>query len=229
MGSTKKNLFPGKQFSQTFKKEIRKTVKGNYLLYLPDNYAENNKKWPMVLFLHGAGERGDDLDLLKNHGLPKLIEQGRSFPFIVLSPQCHENQRWSIEFLNALLNETVSRYEIDENRLYVTGLSMGGFGTWELALKYPDRFAAIAPVCGGADPKKAFLIKHLPVWAFHGAKDKIVPVERSMAMVDALKILGGNVKFTVYPDIGHDSWTQTYENQELYDWLLRHHRGNLPT
>lgn len=224
MDSQKKKLITGKQFSQTIKKEIRKTIKGDYLLYLPKDYSKTDKKWPMVLFLHGAGERGEDLELVKNHGLPKLIEQGRSFPFIVLSPQCHENQRWSIEFLNALLSETFLKYEIDENRIYVTGLSMGGFSAWELALKYPERFAAIAPVCGGADPQKACLIKHLPVWAFHGAKDKIVPIDRAQAMVDALRSLGGDVKFTVYPDAGHDSWTETYENQELYDWLLRHHR-----
>ncbi|MGD9489925.1 MAG: prolyl oligopeptidase family serine peptidase [Calditrichaceae bacterium] len=224
MDSQKKKLITGKQFSQTIKKEIRKTIQGDYLLYLPKDYSKTDKKWPMVLFLHGAGERGEDLELVKNHGLPKLIEQGRSFPFIVLSPQCHENQRWSIEFLNALLNETFLKYEIDENRIYVTGLSMGGFSAWELALKYPERFAAIAPVCGGADPQKACLIKHLPVWAFHGAKDKIVPIDRAQAMVDALRSLGGDVKFTVYPDAGHDSWTETYENQELYDWLLRHHR-----
>ncbi len=224
MDSPKKKLITGRQFSQTIKKEIRKTIKGDYLLYLPEDYSKTDKKWPMVLFLHGAGERGEDLELVKNHGLPKLIEQGRSFPFIVLSPQCHENQRWSIEFLNALLNETFLKYEIDENRIYVTGLSMGGFSAWELALKYPERFAAIAPVCGGADPQKACLIKHLPVWAFHGAKDKIVPIDRAQAMVDALRSLGGDVKFTVYPDAGHDSWTETYENQELYDWLLRHHR-----
>jgi predicted peptidase len=124
--------------------------------------------------------------------------------------------------LNSLLDDLVSRYRIDKQRIYVTGLSLGGFGTWSLAAAYPDRFAAIAPICGGGNPEDAASIAHLPVWVFHGAKDKVVSIEKSEEMVAALKKVGSDVKFTVYPDAGHNSWTATYENPELYEWFLEH-------
>lgn len=218
-----------RQSSHSFKSEIRRTLKAQYLLYLPTGHAESKQQWPLMLFLHGAGERGDDLEKLKIHGPPKLIaREGREFPFVVVSPQCPEYGWWSneaqIEMLNALLNHIVDRYRIDPNRIYVTGLSMGGFGTWSLALRYPDRFAAIAPICGGGDPRDAPRIGHLPVWAFHGAKDNVVALEKSQEMVDALKKAGNNVKFTIYPEDGHDSWTKTYNNLELYEWFLEHRR-----
>lgn len=199
-------------------------IEGQYLLYLPQDYDTIDKKWPLMLFLHGAGERGNDLNLVKVHGPPELIAQGEHFPFIIVSPQCPKNQWWSIEFLDVLLNEVVSNYHVDESRIYVTGLSMGGFGSWALALEYPDRFAAIAPICGGGNPENLKPIAHLPIWVFHGAKDKTIPLERSQVMVDALKSLGGNVKFTIYPDAAHDSWTETYNNPELYQWFLQHHK-----
>ncbi len=123
--------------------------KYEYLLYLPEGYAEQEASWPLLLFLHGAGERGDSLALVNVHGPPKLIEQGQGFPFIVVSPQCPEDQRWSVKTLDKLLNDIVAQYRVDEDRIYVTGLSMGGFGTWNLAARFPHRFAAIAPICGG--------------------------------------------------------------------------------
>ena len=217
------------QNPQSFTKEIRKIVKTNYLLYLSDEYPESKKEWPLILFLHGAGERGNDLEKIKTHGPPKLIEnEGKKFSFVIVSPQCPEDDYWNskhqIDTIIALLNEIVSRYRIDKDRIYVTGLSMGGHGTWSLALEFPDRFAAIAPICGRGDSEKAARICHLPVWNFHGAKDDIVPLKWSENMVDALKKAGGNVKFTVYPDAGHDSWTETYSNSELYDWFLRNRR-----
>jgi len=133
-----------------------------------------------------------------------------------------ENQ---IDTLNALLDHIVSLYRIDEERIYVTGLSMGGFGTWYMAAAYPDRFAAIAPICGGGDPESAGRIAHLPVWVFHGAKDETVRIKKSEEMVAALKKVGGKVKFTVYPDLGHNSWDATYGNPELYKWFLEHTRS----
>lgn len=213
-----------------FSKEICKTVKMNYLLYLPEDYNVSQKKWPLILFLHGAGERGDDLSKVETHGPPTLIAQGkRSFPFVIVSPQCPEDEWWttssSIIALNALLDDIIMNYRIDEDRIYLTGLSMGGFGTWRLACEYPHRFAAIAPICGGGDPLTVRVLKHIPVWAFHGAKDDIVPIKASEEMVEALKQAGGNVRFTVYPESGHDSWTETYENPELYEWFLSHTRG----
>ena len=214
----------GQQSAQTFEKKITKKIKGQYLIYLPMDYAAGNQEWPMILFLHGAGERGTNLDLVKSHGPPKLVEQGKEFPFIIISPQCLEDQWWSIEFLDVLFKEVITRYRVDKNRIYLTGLSMGGYGTWAFALEYPNRFAAIAPICGRGDPDKARLLKHLPTWVFHGAKDEVVPLEKSQAMVDALEKVGGKVKFTIYPEAGHDSWTETYNNPELYEWFLRHRR-----
>jgi predicted peptidase len=220
---------PSAQQAQSFEKRITITVSGRYLLYLPKEYGQDrSKKWPMLLFLHGSGERGDDLEAVKKHGPPKLIEQGKEFPFIVVSPQCPDGEGWDSRVLNALLDEVMKKYAVDADRVYCTGLSMGGFGTWQLAEDYPDRFAAIAPICGGGNPSKAALLKNVPVWAFHGAKDPVVPIQREQDMVDALKAAGGDVKFTIYPDAGHDAWTETYNNPELYDWLLQHRRSKNP-
>ena len=196
-----------------------------YLLYLPEGYAEQEQEsWPLLLFLHGAGERGDSLDLVKVHGPPKLIEQGQHFPFIVVSPQSPEDHWWVYETLDKLLNDIVAQYRVDEDRIYVTGLSMGGYGTWNLATHYPNRFAAIAPICGGGEPSRACRFKHLPVWAFHGAQDDVVPLEQSQEMIDALQACGSDARLTIYPDADHDSWTETYDNPELYEWLLSHRR-----
>ncbi len=214
----------GRQTAQTLETEITKTVHVQYLLYLPADYEKQDEDWPLILFLHGAGERGDSLAKVKVHGPPKHIEKGEKFPFIIVSPQCLEDQRWSTEDLDALLNDVCRHYRIDEDRIYVTGLSMGGHGTWAMAIEYPDRFAAIAPICGRGKPDRAELIKHIPAWVFHGARDAIVPLEKSQDMVEALKNAGGNVKFTIYPEAGHDSWTETYNNPELFDWFLSHKR-----
>lgn len=203
-----------------FEKEIKLTLPANYLLYLPKDYNDSNENFPLVLFLHGAGERGTDIEKVKTHGLPKLINQGKDFPFIVVSPQCPDNIFWNVDILIALLNEIVTKYRVDTNRIYVTGLSMGGHGTYELAMRQPNRFAAIAPICGWADTSKASSIAHLPIWVFHGAKDVVVPIAASEKMVEKLKSCGSNVKFTVYPEANHDAWTETYNNEELYKWLL---------
>ena len=197
-----------------------------YLLYLPEDY-EKKDSWPLLLFLHGAGERGDNLELVKVHGPPKLIHQGKQFPFIVVSPQCPKNQWWDTLILDALLNEMADKHRVDMDRVYVTGLSMGGFGTWSIAARFPHRFAAIAPICGGGETFWTKRFPHLPVWAFHGAKDEAVPLRRSQELVDSLNKRRANVKFTVYPEAAHDSWTETYDNPELYTWLLAHSRSPL--
>lgn len=220
----------GKQQSQCFQAVIRKEVSSKYLLYLPEGYAGSKEKWPLIIFLHGAGERGDDLKLVEKHGPPKLIASGEmAFPFVIVSPQCPEGEWWSsgkqIDTLAALIDHIAASYRIDEDRIYVTGLSMGGFGTWRLACEHPNRFAAIAPICGRGDPFADRLIPHLPVWIFHGAKDEVVPLQASQEMVDALKKTKGKVEFTIYPDAGHDSWTQTYSNPALYEWFLKHTRS----
>src|SRR5262249_9170015 len=149
-----------------------------------------------------------DLSLVKKHGPPKLVDAGKNYPFIIVSPQA-PRFGWDAATLNALVDEVASKYRVDKDRLYVTGLSMGGFGTWALAAAYPNKFAAIAPICGGGDPAEVKKIKDLPIWVFHGAKDPVVPLKSSESMVQALKDAGAeNVKFTVYPEANHDSWTE---------------------
>jgi predicted peptidase len=209
-----------KQTTHNFQKEVKLTLTANYLLYLPKEYAENDKEFPLVLFLHGAGERGNDLEKVKVHGLPRLVNEGKDFPFIIVSPQCPDLMLWNTDLLSSLLDEIETNYRVDKNRIYVTGLSMGGHGTWSMALAEPNRFAAIAPVCGWSDTSKANLIAHLPIWVFHGAKDVVVPVKSSEDMVSALKNSGSYVKLTIYPEANHDSWTETYNNEELYKWFL---------
>jgi predicted peptidase len=207
-----------------------------YLQYVPAGYAADptNAKsgeghgWPLVLFLHGAGERGDNLDLVKQFGPPSLVAKGKQFPFILISPQCPKEAWWDPVVLGRLLDTIENKLKVDADRIYVTGLSMGGFGTWDLARSTPHRFAAIAPVCGGGDAGMLWIfpgMKDLPVWAFHGEKDKAVPLKRSEEMIDAVKAIGNEeAKLTVYPGVGHNSWLKAYEDPELYAWLLRHKR-----
>lgn len=211
------------QLCETLSAQVVIKVYCNYLLYLPNGYRNTGKRWPLILFLHGAGERGDDLDLVKKHGPPKIVEK-KALPFIVVSPQCPEGKWWSNDVLIALLDHVVATYRVDPSRIYLTGLSMGGYGTWSLACEYPERFAAIAPICGGGNPHLAFRLVNLPVWAFHGAKDDVVPLEESQRMVNAIKKLGGQARLTVYPNAQHDSWTRTYDNPRFYEWLLSHRR-----
>jgi len=213
------------QQEKSFEKEVVVKVKIKYLLYLPTAYESDKKLWPLILFLHGAGESGDDLAKVKTHGPPKLIEsKKRDFPCIVVSPQS-SGRGWNVDTLTALLDDLAANYRVDKDRVYLTGLSMGGYGTWSLAAAHPQRFAAIVPICGGGNPADAARLKNLPIWVFHGAKDATVPPERSESMVKALKAAGGNVKFTVYPDAGHDSWTAAYNDPELYRWLFAQKRN----
>ena len=198
----------------------------DYLLYLPTGYGRRaGKRWPVILFLHGAGERGNDLNKVKVHGPPKILQKRTDFPFIVVSPQCPASSWWEPLPLKVLLEEVQEKYRVDPDRVYLTGLSMGGFGTWDLAVRYPERFAAIAPICGGGKPLLADRIKNVPVWVFHGDADPVVAVKQSDEMVEALKRVGADVKYTRYPGVGHDSWTATYDNAELYQWFLSHRRG----
>jgi len=227
-GSVPKHTLRPGQHPQAFKKTITKTVGIKYLLFLPKDYTAPGKKkerWPMILFLHGAGERGDNLELVKKHGPPKIVEQKPDFPFIVVSPQCPQDEWWPTDALIPLVGEIVAKYRVDPDRIYLTGLSMGGFGTWKLAVQYPKQWAAIAPICGGGEPFLARRMKDVPVWTFHGGKDPLVPLKASEDMVNALKKAGAtDVNLTVYPEAGHDSWTEAYNNPELYDWFLQHRR-----
>jgi predicted peptidase len=200
------------------------TVEVDYLIYVPEDY-ESKDAWPLLLFLHGAGERGDDLNRVKVHGPPKLIEAGQKFPFVVVAPQCPKGKWWEAAVLTTLIDSVVENNKIAQDQIFVTGLSMGGFGTWDLAAHTPDRFAAIVPICGGGKPFSTRRFTHLPTWVFHGGKDSVVPLKQSEEMVEALKARGGNVRLTVYPEAGHDSWTEAYANPELYEWMLAQKRG----
>ena len=220
--------------ARTFHWNTTRAGEMQYLSYVPKDYAgKDGKRWPLMLFLHGAGERGTDVQRVAIHGPPKLVKQGKEFPFIIIAPQCAEGDRWHDDALLELLDHAIREYAVDKNRVYLTGLSMGGFGTWKLAVAHPELFAAIVPICGGGETIDVLLaarergaaLKSLPVWAFHGAKDPVVPLEESERMVNALKKLGGKeVKLTVYPEAQHDSWTETYNNPELYEWLSKQSR-----
>lgn len=217
------NLAPGHQQALTLEAAGATEQTTRFLLFLPPSYGhEAGKRWPLMIFLHGSGERGDDINLVKKHGPPKLLEAQADFPFIVASPQAAANTDWNSAAVNALIDELVQQLAVDVNRIYLTGLSRGGHGTWAIAADRPERFAAIAPVCGAADPGRACSLKTVPVWAFHGEDDTVVSLESDARMVEALRACGGDVKFTVYPGVGHDSWTQTYANPALYEWLLQH-------
>jgi predicted peptidase len=217
-----------------FHGRVTRKIELRSLLYLPKDYQTvGGKRWPLLLFLHGAGERGDDLALVARHGPLKLVTQKKEFPFIIVSPQCPLEQVWDDAALLALLDHIVARFRIDTHRVYLTGLSMGGYGTWSLGLKYPERFAAIAPVCGGGNGADILLgnqtrsraLRSLAVWAFHGAKDTVVLPAESKVIVAALKKAGcQHVTLTLYPHIGHDAHTETYNNPKLYEWFLSHRR-----
>jgi predicted peptidase len=214
----------GKQAKKHFEKEITVKVQLDYLLYLPKGYDKGKKAWPLVLFLHGAGESGSDLDKVKKHGPPKMIEAGKDFPCIVVSPQSRQFG-WNPQALNALLDDVTAKYRVDPDRVYVTGLSMGGMGTWALAASRPDRFAAIIPICGAGNPRQARRIKDLPIRIFQGAKDPVVKLDTAERMLKALKAAGAkDVELKVYPDAGHDSWTETYNNPKVWEWLFSQKR-----
>jgi predicted peptidase len=225
---------PRNQKAEKESVKFTKEVTLNYLLFTPKDYdVDKSKKWPLILFLHGAGERGTNLAKVAVHGMPKIVANRADFPFVVISPQCPSGQTWEKEALIELVDKAIKKYRIDPDRVYLTGLSMGGFGSWSLATAYPDRFAAVAPICGGGNvidvllPQKGkeAALKSVPIWAFHGGKDPVVKLEESERMIDAFKRAGNkDVKLTVYPEAQHDSWTETYNNEELYKWFLEHTR-----
>ena len=194
-----------------------------YLRYEPRG-TKPADGWPLLVFLHGAGERGSDLEMLKKHGPTKLAGNKRELKdFYLIAPQCPADRWWDLTAVKELIDKTLADAPVDRTRVYLTGLSMGGYATWGLLAAHPEMFAAAIPICGGGDPATAEKFKNVPVWAFHGTDDEAVPHAGTVALVDGLKKAGGDVKFTSYPGVGHDSWTQTYDNPEIYQWLLSHH------
>lgn len=200
-----------------------------YLLHLPPGYwTEPGRRWPLVLFLHGRGERGADVNLVRKYGIAKVVDEQPGSDYIAISPQCPLAYEWPdlIDTLTRLLDQATTNLPIDPDRVYLTGLSMGARGGWLLAVAQPARFAAIALICGRI-PTPDFLervgaLKDKPIWVFHGAKDPVVPVENSEKIVATLQAAGGHPHLTVYPEADHDAWTATYNNPEFYIWLFSH-------
>ena len=196
-----------------------------YLIKKPENFDEN-KKYPVILLLHGAGSRGKETTGLEKNPFFLITEKHEKFPFIVYAPLCSENTWFDMfETLERFVNKIVGEKYTDERRIYGMGASMGGYGTWQLGMSLPDTFAAIVPICGGGMYWNAERLKNTPVWAFHGAKDPAVKCEESIKMTDAVKRHGGDARLTVYPENEHDAWSDTYKNYEVFEWLLSHEKG----
>lgn len=214
---------------ETFHTLLSEEITLDYLLELPEDYThESREKYPLLLFLHGMGERGNNLEMLYVNGIPKLLHEGERLPFITLMPQCPETSFWPDESraLKLLLEHIIKTHHVDTRRIYITGLSMGGYGTYEMLTRYPDLFAAGVPICGGIGSMTARMnlavLKDIPLWIFHGERDDVVPVEESRQIYTYLQSIGHeNLKLTLYSDLKHDSWTRTYENREVYDFLLK--------
>jgi predicted peptidase len=225
------DVAPGQQVASSAKvnvkaedgSEIEVTLR--FLLRLPADYEKRaDQKWPLVLFLHGSGERGDDLEKVKVHGPPKLAAAGQDLPYVLVAPQCPTGVRWNAEELAKLVEHAANTYRVDRQRLYVTGLSMGGAGTWSLITAYPDKFAAAIPICGRGDVAAAEKLAKMPIRIFVGGKDREQTVQNCHDMTAALKTAGGDAELKVYPDLPHDCWTVTYENPDVWKWLLAQKR-----
>ena len=198
-----------------------------YVKYLPKDYDEN-KKYPLVFFLHGAGERGDDLDVACRIGFMKHVrESNAEYPFILVGPQCPAGKYWGCytESLLAFLDYVCDTLPIDRDRVYLTGLSMGGTGTWMLAMAEPERFAAIAPICGSGIYWRSPVLSKVPVMVYHGDCDETVPIQNSIEMIKAVNKSGGNAQIKILYGVGHNAWNTAYAGDELYTWLLSHKRA----
>lgn len=199
-----------------------------YAVWVPPEYT-NERAWPAILFLHGKGECGDDGVLHTKVGLGKAIsENPERFPAVVIMPQMPVGSQWVQPGMQTLALATLDaaehEYRIDSKRIVLTGLSLGGFGTWALGAKEPERFCALAPVCGGGDPANAPVLARLPIWCFHGDSDPVVPVERSRQMVVAVKVAGGSVQYSEFPGVQHNSWDPAYGDAAVIAWMLAQHR-----
>jgi predicted peptidase len=195
----------------------------NYLLYVPKSSGhESTSSWPLILFLHGSEQRGNDPALLQSLDIFSFTQEIGDFPFIVVAPQCPRNLTWSPTMIKQVLDAVEAEIPIDRDRIYLTGFSMGGYGTWQMAAAYPGIFAAIAPLCGLSDLPDVPRLAGLPIWVFHGEKDVNVPIVESKKMVKALKESGADARFTVYPFLAHNIWTMTYRDSRLYLWFLEH-------
>ncbi len=215
--------------SQLIDAELTTVVeeKLNYYLYYPEDYeTSGDEKFSLLLFLHGGGESGDTLGALKKNGPPKLIVSGKQFPFLILAPQNPDkNKWWNTRAVNQLLDSIIATNRVDKRRIYLTGLSRGGGAAWEMAVHYPEKFAALAVVCGMTPvPYAAWIDKNMPIWVFHGEEDQSIPISESENMVEKLKGMGYDITFTRYPGVGHDSWVKAYNTEALYEWFMEQER-----
>ncbi len=200
-------------------------AKISYLAFLPKSYSAKGEPVPLIIFLHGSGERGTDLNKVKAWGPPAIVEKDPAFPFMVVSPQAPDGEWWHANLLKGMIDEVLAKYNVDRSRVYLTGMSMGGYGAWDLAIQYPRYFAAIAPVCGGGNTLRIGQLKDVPTWVFHGKKDQSVPEQESARMVAALKAAGGDVTYTMLADGGHaDAWIHAYGDAGLFEWFLQHRK-----
>lgn len=217
---------------QEFEKKVFTDAEGRTLPYrfLKPERCDPRQKYPLALFLHGAGEKGEDNERQITNGAEQFAspEVRETYPCFVAVPQCPEHHWWTdaavMRMLFGLLESIGREYAVDPGRVYITGVSMGGFGTWEAIERHPDYFAAAVPVCGGGNPADAARIRNVPVWVFHGAADRVVDVAYSREMVEALKAAGGSPRYTEYPGVGHASWNRVYKDPGMYSWLFGQRR-----
>ncbi|MCL6275498.1 prolyl oligopeptidase family serine peptidase [Muricauda sp. 2012CJ35-5] len=197
-----------------------------YYLYYPEDYENTKKDFGLLLFLHGGGESGGELEELKENGPPKMLVEGKQFPFLVLAPQNpHKKKWWNTTAVMQLLDSVVDSNRVDPKRIYLTGLSRGGSASWEMATQYPDKFAAMAVVCGMAPlPYAHWINKKMPIWVFHGANDKVISVEESDKMVAKLRKMNYKVDYTRYENVGHNAWERAYTTDSLYTWFAKQKR-----
>ncbi len=220
------------QFDLTFNHGLNqnpKDVQYHYISYVPKDYnTDTIKKWPLIIYLHGGSSRGTDLKKLYSNGIPDQIYRGREFPFVIVAPQCPEHIRWSTDnWFVRFYKGVTAKYRIDTNRVYLTGVSLGGSGTWYLAIKYSDKFAAIAPLAGFTShmdyiDKNIDKLIDMPIWAFHGKIDNVVPFEETERIVKKLEGKNKDLKYSIESDVGHWIDRLVYPNQDLYEWFLQH-------
>lgn len=210
-----------------YKANIIPNLTMNYIIGVPEDWTPE-ESLPMIVFLHGAGERGTDVSMIRIYGVPKLLEKGLSVRAVMLAPQLpSEDFVWNgvVDDLMQLIHETAEKYSVDKNRISLTGVSMGGYGTWETGMKYPSEFSALGPICGGGMSWRAAAIKDIPIRAYHGDADDVVPMENTLMMVDSVRRCGNNqVDCVILRGVGHDSWTFAYEHTDLVEWLISQER-----
>lgn len=197
-----------------------------YVVSYPKGY-ETGRKYPVILFLHGAGTRGNDITPLIHNPYFQITDESKEFPFVTIAPLCAANTWFDMfETLQDFVRELITKDYVETQKLYLMGASMGGYATWQLAMSMPEYFTAIVPICGGGMYWNAGRLVNVPVWAFHGQKDEVVFVEESVKMVDAVNRNGGNARLTIYPEHGHDAWSDTYKSTEVFEWLLSCEKQN---